>query len=102
MRCDVLGQDEEGQEVRFALEGTVRRSFINWFQAPRDTLELDRINGELSQKFDIGSVFTWIAGLLNLLAIWDAAEGPAYGYGDEEEDEENPDDDKPDESKKTT
>ena len=102
VRCDVLGQDEEGQEVRFALEGTVRRSFINWFQAPRDTLELDRINGELSQKFDIGSVFTWIAGLLNLLAIWDAAEGPAYGYGDEEEDEEDTDDDKPDESKKTT
>ncbi len=90
VRCDVLGKDSEGREVRFGLEGTVRRSFIDWFQAPRDTMELDRLNGDLSQYFDIGSVFTWIAGLLNLLAIWDAAEGPAYGYGDEEE---IPDDD---------
>ena len=37
-------------------------------------------------------MFTWIAGLLNLMAIWDAYDGPAYGYGDEEpEDEEDPD-----------
>ena len=72
---------------------------MNWFQAPRDTLELDRLTGELSQNFDIGSVFTWIAGLLNLMAIWDAAEGPAYGYGDEEE---NPDDEEPDDAKKST
>ena len=85
IRCDVLGQDKEGREVRFGLEGTIQRKFIDWFEAPRDTAELDRLNGALSQKFDIGSVFTWIAGLLNLLAIWDAAEGPAYGYGDEEE-----------------
>lgn len=92
VRCDVLGKDDAGHEVRFRLEGSVSRSFVNWFQAPRDTLELDRLNGALSQNFDIGSVFTWIAGLLNLLAIWDAAEGPAYGYGDEEE---IPDDDEP-------
>jgi hypothetical protein len=85
VRCDVIGQDDEGREVRFGLEGSISRRFVDWFQAPRDTLELDRLNGALSQNFDIGSVFTWIAGLLNLLAIWDAAEGPAYGYGDEEE-----------------
>ena len=97
IRCFVLGQDDEGREVRFRLEGSVARSFVNWFQAPRDTLELDRLNGALSQNFDIGSVFTWIAGLLNLLAIWDAAEGPAYGYGDEEE---IPDDDEPAPAKK--
>ncbi len=98
IRCEVLGHDEDEHEVRFELEGTVGRSFINWFQAPRDTLELDRLNGELSQTFDIGSVFTWIAGLLNLMAIWDAAQGPAYGYGDEEE---NPDDEEPEQPKKT-
>ena len=98
VRCDVLGHDDAGREVRYGLEGTVRRSFIDWFQAPRDTLELDRLNGALSQSFDIGSVFTWIAGLLNLLAIWDAADGPAYGYGDEEN---NPEDDDPAPVKKT-
>ena len=98
VRCQVIGQDEGNRETRFELEGSVRRRFIDWFEAPRDTLELDRLNGELSQNFDIGSVFTWIAGLLNLLAIWDAAEGPAYGYGDEEE---NPDDEEPAPDKKT-
>ena len=42
----------------------------------------------------MASVFTWIAGLLNLLVIWDAVDGPAYGYGDEkkEEDEGKQDD----------
>jgi len=98
IRCFVLGKDDEGREVRFRLEGSISRSFVDWFQAPRDTLELDRLNGALSQNFDIGSVFTWIAGLLNLLAIWDAAEGPAYGYGDEEE---IPDDEEPAPAKKT-
>ena len=85
VRCQVLAGEDGDREERYNLEGSVRRSFIDWFEAPRDTLELDRLNGELSQNFDIASVFTWIAGLLNLLAIWDAAEGPAYGYGDEEE-----------------
>ncbi|MFN9825440.1 MAG: hypothetical protein ACK58J_14935, partial [Planctomyces sp.] len=34
--------------------------------------------------YDVAAVLTWIAGLLNLMAIWDAAQGPAYGYGDED------------------
>lgn len=66
------------------LEGSISRSFVDWFQAPRDNLELDRLHGDLSRQFDLASVFTWVAGLLNLLAIWDAIDGPAYGYGDEE------------------
>lgn len=76
------------------LRGTVSRSFINWYQAPRDNAELDRLHGKLSQNFDIACVFTWIAGLLNLMAIWDAYDGPAYGYGDEEPDEEDDEEDK--------
>jgi hypothetical protein len=36
-------------------------------------------------------VYTWIAALLNVLVMWDAFEGPAYGYGDEKpEDEADP------------
>ncbi|MBL8818160.1 MAG: hypothetical protein JNL58_19185 [Planctomyces sp.] len=77
-----------------AVEGTVARSFINWFQAPRDNLELDRLHGTLGSSFDLASVFTWIAGLLNLLAIWDAFEGPAYAYGDEKP-EDDDDEDEP-------
>ena len=77
------------------LRGTVSRSFTDWYQAPRDNAELDRLHGKLSQNYDIACVFTWIAGLLNLMAIWDAYDGPAYGYGDEEPDE---DEDSEDES----
>lgn len=72
----------------FEMSGYVSRPFIDWYQAPRDNAELDRLHGKLSQNFDIACVFTWIAGLLNLMAIWDAYDGPAYGYGDEEPDEE--------------
>lgn len=74
-----------------SLNGSVERPFLNWYQVPRDNAELDRMHVTLSHQFDIACVFTWIAGLLNLMAIWDAYDGPAYGYGDEKpEDEEDP------------
>ena len=79
--CTVLSESPELPAAE--IQGSVSRSFLNWFQAPMDTAELDRLHGSLSRQFDVASVFTWIAGLLNLLAIWDAAQGPAYGYGDE-------------------
>ena len=64
--------------------GFVPRKFWNWFLAPPDENELQRLHGSLGKFFELASVFTWIAGLLNILAIWDALEGPAYGYGDEQ------------------
>jgi hypothetical protein len=95
IRCSVVNNDGLELPTNGTLQGTVSRSFLNWFQAPRDSQELDRLHGDLSRKFDIASVFTWIAGLLNLLAIWDAADGPAYGYGDEKprRDDDGEDDD---------
>ncbi len=82
VRCDLAPGESsmQGQVV-----GTIDRPFLDWFQAPRDHEELDRMHDRLSQKFDIACVFTWIAGLLNIMAIWDAFDGPAYGYGDEDE-----------------
>ena len=77
-----------GASTPTALHGTISRSFKDWYQAPRDSAELDRLHSKLSQNYDIACVFTWIAGLLNLMAIWDAFEGPAYGYGDEKPDED--------------
>ena len=82
VRCD-LAPDESGMQGQ--LVGTIKRPFLNWFQAPRDNEELDRMHSRLSQKFDIACVFTWVAGLLNIMAIWDAFDGPAYGYGDEDD-----------------
>lgn len=97
IECRVVGENGQELNIDKSLRGTISRSFLNWYQAPCDSRELDRLHGDLSRKFDIASVFTWIAGLLNLLAIWDAADGPAYGYGDEksEDDEDNDDSKKP-------
>lgn len=81
------GAEIDGKTVR-RLEGSIDRSFFSWYQAPRDNQELDRLHNKLSHLFDIGAVFTWIAGLLNVMAIWDAYDGPAYGYGDEEPEED--------------
>lgn len=92
IQCKIISKDGTEFTSDGKLEGTISRSFLNWFQAPRDSHELDRLHGDLSRKFDIASVFTWISGLLNLLAIWDAADGPAYGYGDEKRDEDEEDD----------
>jgi hypothetical protein len=44
---------------------------------PTDTDQLGYWNRELGSFFDLGTVFTMIAGLLNVLAIWDAWGGPA-------------------------
>lgn len=85
----ISGAEIEGEAV-LELQGSIDRSFLNWYQAPRDNEELDRLHNKLSHLFDIGAVFTWIAGLLNVMAIWDAYDGPAYGYGDEEPEEAEP------------
>ncbi|MCH2201288.1 MAG: hypothetical protein MK102_04920 [Fuerstiella sp.] len=82
VHCE-LAPDESGFPRQ--LIGTVKRSFLDWYQAPRDNEELDRMHSRLNQKFDIACVFTWVAGLLNIMAIWDAYDGPAYGYGDEDD-----------------
>lgn len=87
MLTGISGAEIERQPV-LELQGSIDRSFINWYQAPRDNEELDRLHNKLSHLFDIGAVFTWIAGLLNVMAIWDAYDGPAYGYGDEKPEEE--------------
>lgn len=84
--CSVLSPDGRNAVIG-TVEGYVERSVVNWFMAPRDNEEMDRLHGQLNTQFDIASVFTWIAGLLNLLVIWDAADGPAYGYGDEDDDD---------------
>lgn len=88
MEINGLRDTKIGDFAPSRLVGKIQRSFFNWYQAPPDNNELDRLHGKLSQNFDIACVFTWIAGLLNLMAIWDAYDGPAYGYGDEDPEEE--------------
>ncbi|MDC0176199.1 hypothetical protein OAJ60_04600 [Planctomycetaceae bacterium] len=80
VHCDV----EDGPRIG-EIEGTVERTLMDWFQSPLEDKAMEEIHGRLGRRYALAEVITWIAGLLNLLAIWDAFEGPAYGYGDEEE-----------------
>ena len=65
------------------IEGTIPRAFTDWYQVPLEEDAIQEMNRRLGRRYEIALLFTWVAGLLNLLAIWDAYEGPAYGYGDE-------------------
>ncbi len=49
---------------------------------------LHRIHRELHRYFELGSVFTAVAGLLNILAIYDAWGGPVMFEGRREEGDE--------------
>jgi hypothetical protein len=87
----------------FRLEGFIPRSLWNFYEAPLqdvrsnefagESSDLDRAHKELGGRFELGVVYTMIAGLLNILAIYDAYEGPAYE--DEEEDDKDEKSDKP-------
>jgi hypothetical protein len=63
----------------------------DWFRPPSKTddheSELDLLHKRLNHRFEIGSVYTMIAGLLNVLVIYDAFGGPAYARLKEEEDD---------------
>ncbi len=74
------------------LTGSVEgvRGFFNRYTAPLDDDGLRAAHAGLGKLFELGQLFTWIAGLLNVLAIWDALEGPAYGWSDEEDEEPSP------------
>lgn len=72
-----------------AKENNGGRSFSEWFMAPpvlritipagRTMDELDYLNYTLNRRFELGTIYTMIAGLLNVLIIFDALGGPAYG-----------------------
>jgi hypothetical protein len=55
------------------------RDPILWgFMAEPSQVELNALQNQLGKLVEIGSIYTCVAGLLNILAIYDAYEGPAY------------------------
>ena len=81
----IYNEDGTDNSTIGSLEGGLPRPFLNWFLVPPDDVLLGDLHRRLGKQFELAVVCTWIAGLLNVLAIWDALQGPAYGYGDEEE-----------------
>jgi len=75
--------DENGEYLGELL-GKVPRPLMNWFACPLDQKEEAEWHRDRGKYQELAMVFVWVAGLMNLLAIWDAVEGPAYGYYDDE------------------
>jgi len=89
LRINAITLGDE-QIIDGVLTAQVKRSFLNWFLVPPDHEALEQLHSDLGKKFTLAKVFTWIAGLLNILAIWDAYAGPAYGYRMPTRKEESP------------
>lgn len=53
--------------------------------------DLDKLQKRLNRYWELGTVYTMIAGLLNILAIYDAWGGPAYSIAEKKDDDEKPD-----------
>ena len=79
-----------------------KKPLLNYFMAPPDLSEggdphdqhppytLDTLQRKLHRFFEFGTVYTMVAGLLNVLAIYDAWSGPVFPEkGKEEEEEED-------------
>jgi hypothetical protein len=63
---------------------------------PRSQDELSQWHNTLNIRFELGTLYTMIAGLLNILAIWDAYAGPVISEpGSGKERGPPKDDDKP-------
>lgn len=78
----VVEQEGERAQRVGSLVGGVPRRFADWYQAPPDDDFQMAMHRELGKYHELALTFTMLAGLLNILVILDAVEGPAYGYGD--------------------
>ncbi|MDR3619579.1 MAG: hypothetical protein P4L85_09530 [Paludisphaera borealis] len=65
------------------IQGTIRHfrpdsNFLWGFMAEPPQNVINGLHARLGKLVDIGTIYTTAAGLLNVLAIYDAYEGPAY------------------------
>ena len=86
LKVDVVQPQGDSLQVLGELNGDIPRPFYNWFVVPVKTEQERSLHQRLGKFHELAMVFTWVAGLLNILVVWDALEGPAYGYGDEHND----------------
>ncbi|WP_166831612.1 DUF6677 family protein [Thalassoroseus pseudoceratinae] len=87
LEIDILKSDSGPSSG--SLNGVVPRSLFNRVGMPATEQQIERLHGLRGKGYELALVYTWIAGLLNILAVWDAFAGPAYGYGDEKPDAED-------------
>lgn len=83
LECVVARQSDQHPHASRMIRGTIPRNFVDAYAAPPDAEKLQDLHGRLGKFYDLAIALTMIAGLLNVLAVWDAIDGPAYGFGDE-------------------
>lgn len=71
-----------------------------YFAPPRSVEELSEWQRKLNIRFELGTLYVMIAGLLNVLAIWDAYGGPVIGHPGKERGPPDDDDKSKDKNKK--
>ena len=79
LRVATLGDTPEGVLQTGFLEGVVPRPLWNWYAVPQTEAIAKDLFNRFNSWLDLAKVFTYIAGFLNILAIYDAIDGPAYG-----------------------
>lgn len=71
------------------IQGTLRyfdlQPILGGFMAEPPQNVINGLHPRLGKLVEIGTIYTTVAGLLNVLAIYDAYEGPAYTDAEEEE-----------------
>jgi len=70
------------------LVASIPRPVLHHVCSPLRAGEEHLLHGRFGNYLELWAVCTWLAGLLNYLAMWDAFDGPAYGYGDEKPSDE--------------
>ena len=83
-----------------------KEPLLHYFMAPPETVSdpgdpqdqrppytSDTLHKKLHRFFEFGTVYTMVAGLLNVLAIYDAWGGPVFAEKGKEEDEDDQDED---------
>jgi hypothetical protein len=83
LECLVARQSDQQPHTSRLIRGAIPRKFTDAYAAPPDAEKLQDLHGRLGKFYDLAIALTMIAGLLNVLAVWDAVDGPAYGFGDE-------------------
>lgn len=83
LEVHVMHSPDQHPNEAWHIRGSIPRRFVDAFNAPPDPALVQDLHGRLGKFYDLAIAFTLIAGFLNVLAIWDALEGPAYGWGDE-------------------
>jgi hypothetical protein len=67
-----------------------RQDFFAKFEAAPSEAELNELQRDSDKHWDLGWVYTVIAGVLNVLVIYDALAGPAFGQGSDPDSKDKP------------